>query len=107
MLTPVADPQWLQVDLGPVRQIYRVTLGVNAAASDIFGCAASLAADPDMCAALDRHVATLPASRQADPSQYYKAAPANHYARFWDDVAGRSSFISHDDPQWLLVAVGW
>ncbi|KPI27510.1 hypothetical protein OV320_5558 [Actinobacteria bacterium OV320] len=63
LLTPVADPQWLQVDLGPVRQINRVTLGVNAATSDIFGCAASLAADPDMCAALDRHVATLPASR--------------------------------------------
>ncbi|MGW6920311.1 hypothetical protein ACWGA9_03350 [Streptomyces sp. NPDC054950] len=49
----------------------------------------------------------LLASRQADPSQYCKAAPANHCARFWDDVAGRSSFISRDDPQWLLVAVGW
>ncbi|MFI1920689.1 beta-1,3-glucanase family protein [Streptomyces sp. NPDC020377] len=100
---------------------YAQSVGVNAATSDIFGCAASLAADPDMCAALNRHVATLPASQQADPSQYYKAAPANYYARFWhdnaisnlaygfpyDDVAGRSSFISHGDPQWLLVAVGW
>ncbi|MEU9307279.1 beta-1,3-glucanase family protein [Streptomyces sp. NPDC048256] len=100
---------------------YAQSVGVNAATSDIFGCAASLAADPDMCAALNRHVATLPASQQADPSQYYKAAPANYYAKFWhdnaidslaygfpyDDVAGRSSFISHSDPQWLLVAVGW
>jgi hypothetical protein len=100
---------------------YAQSVGVNAATSDIFGCAASLASNPDMCAALNRHVATLPASQQADPSQYYKAAPANYYAKFWhdnainnlaygfpyDDVAGQSSFISHSNPQWLLVAVGW
>jgi hypothetical protein len=100
---------------------YAQSVGVNAATSDIFGCAASLAGNPDMCAALNRHVATLPASQQADPSQYYKAAPANYYAKFWhdnalnhlaygfpyDDVAGQSSFISHGNPQWLLVAVGW
>ncbi|MYW46683.1 beta-1,3-glucanase family protein [Streptomyces sp. SID161] len=100
---------------------YAQSVGVDAATSDIFGCAASLAAAPDMCAALNRHVATLPASQQGDPAQYYKAAPANYYARFWhdnalnhlaygfpyDDVAGQSSFISHGDPQWLLVAVGW
>ncbi|MFF8592360.1 beta-1,3-glucanase family protein [Streptomyces sp. NPDC015220] len=100
---------------------YAQSVGVNAATSDIFGCAASLAGNPGMCAALNRHVATLPASQQADPAQYYKAAPANYYARFWhdnainhlaygfpyDDVAGQSSFVSHGDPQWLLVAVGW
>ncbi|MFG3203829.1 beta-1,3-glucanase family protein [Streptomyces sp. NPDC048192] len=100
---------------------YAQSAGVNAATSDIFGCAASLAGNPDMCAALNRHVATLPASQQADPSQYYKAAPANYYAKFWhdnainhlaygfpyDDVAGQSSFVSHSNPQWLLVAVGW
>ncbi|MEU3246986.1 MULTISPECIES: beta-1,3-glucanase family protein [unclassified Streptomyces] len=100
---------------------YAQSVGVNAATSDIFGCAASLAADPDMCAALNRHVATLPASQQSDPAQYYKAAPANYYAKFWhdnainhlaygfpyDDVAGQSSFVSHGNPQWLLVAVGW
>ncbi|MFF1407030.1 beta-1,3-glucanase family protein [Streptomyces sp. NPDC058294] len=100
---------------------YAQSVGVNAATSDIFGCAASLASNPDMCAALNRHVATLPASQQADPTQYYKTAPANYYAKFWhdnainhlaygfpyDDVAGQSSFISHGSPQWLLVAVGW
>ncbi|MFF2382198.1 beta-1,3-glucanase family protein [Streptomyces sp. NPDC058108] len=100
---------------------YAQSVGVNAATADIFGCAASLAANPDMCAALNRHVATLPASQQADPAQYYKAAPANYYAKFWhdnainhlaygfpyDDVAGQSSFVSHGNPQWLLVAVGW
>lgn len=100
---------------------YAQSVGVNAATSDIFGCAGSLAANPDMCAGLNRHVATLPASQQSDPAQYYKAAPGNYYAKFWhdnainnlaygfpyDDVAGQSSFISHGDPQWLLVAVGW
>ncbi|MCT9007326.1 beta-1,3-glucanase family protein [Streptomyces rhizosphaerihabitans] len=100
---------------------YAQSVGVSAATSDIFGCAASLAGNPNMCAALNRHVATLPASQQGDPAQYYKAAPANYYAKFWhdnainnlaygfpyDDVAGQSSFISHGNPQWLLVAVGW
>ncbi|MET7916728.1 beta-1,3-glucanase family protein [Streptomyces avermitilis] len=100
---------------------YAQSVGANAATSDIFGCAASLAGNPDMCAALNRHVATLPASQQADPAQYYKAAPANYYAKFWhdnainrlaygfpyDDVASQSSFISHSNPQWLLIAVGW
>ncbi|MES4893165.1 beta-1,3-glucanase family protein [Streptomyces sp. NPDC096012] len=113
------DPQWLQVDLGFTA--YAQSAGVDAATSDIFGCAASLAGNPGMCAALNRHVSTLPASQQADPSQYYTAAPANYYAKFWhdndinhlaygfpyDDVAGQSSFISHGNPQWLLVAVGW
>ncbi|MEU0436098.1 beta-1,3-glucanase family protein [Streptomyces sp. NPDC006290] len=100
---------------------YAQSVGVSAATSDIFGCAAALAGNPDMCAALNRHVAALPASQQGDPAQYYKAAPANYYAKFWhdnainnlaygfpyDDVAGQSSFISHGNPQWLLVAVGW
>ncbi|MEW2165315.1 beta-1,3-glucanase family protein [Streptomyces sp. NPDC007084] len=100
---------------------YAQSVGVNAATSDIFGCAAALAGNPDMCAALNRHVATLPSSQQGDPAQFYKAAPANYYAKFWhdnainslaygfpyDDVAGQSSFISHGNPQWLLVAVGW
>ena len=44
-----------------------------------------------------------------------------YYAKFWhdhainklaygfpyDDVAGQSTFISHANPQYLLVAVGW
>ncbi len=100
---------------------YAASVGVTAATSDIFGCAASLAGDPAMCAALNRHVATLPQSQWSDPTRYYQAAPANYYARFWhdhainrlaygfpyDDYAGQSSFISHGSPQYLLVAVGW
>ncbi|HEY2672532.1 MAG TPA: discoidin domain-containing protein [Rugosimonospora sp.] len=100
---------------------YAASVGVNAPTSDITGCAGVLANNPGECAALNRHVAQLPQSQWSDPSQYYLAAPANYYAKFWhdnainhlaygfpyDDYAGQSSFISHGSPQWLLVAVGW
>jgi F5/8 type C domain/Beta-1,3-glucanase len=95
--------------------------GINASTSDIFGCAGVLANDPGHCAALNRHVAERPQSDWSTPSLYYLAAPANYYAKFWhdhainklaygfpyDDYAGQSSFISHGNPQWLIVAVGW
>ncbi|GAA3736659.1 beta-1,3-glucanase family protein [Streptomyces tremellae] len=100
---------------------YAQSVGVNETTQYIFGCAGSMGGDPDMCAALNRHVAQLPASQQSDPSQYYKAGPANYYAKFWhdhainnlaygfpyDDVAGQSSYISHGNAQWLEVAVGF
>jgi hypothetical protein len=100
---------------------YASANGVNAATSDIFGCAGILAADPGRCAALNRHVIDRPQSDWSTPSLYYQAAPANYYAKFWhdhainklaygfpyDDYAGQSSFISHGNPQWLIVAVGW
>ena len=57
------------------------------------GCAGSLASDPDMCAALNRHVATLPAAQQSDPSQYYTVGPANYYAKFWHDNAINSVVV--------------
>jgi hypothetical protein len=100
---------------------YANSFGVNEPTSNIFGCAGSLAANPTMCAALNRHVAGLTTAQQSDPTQYYLAAPANYYAKFWhdnginhlaygfpyDDFAGQSSFISHGNPQWLEIAVGW
>ncbi|HEY7484859.1 MAG TPA: beta-1,3-glucanase family protein [Streptosporangiaceae bacterium] len=100
---------------------YAASIGVSATTPQVTGCAGPLAQDPGRCAALNRHVAQLPQSQWSDPSQYYKAAPANYYAKFWhdhainhlaygfpyDDYAGQSSFISHGNPQYLLVAVGW
>jgi hypothetical protein len=100
---------------------YANSVGVNEPTSNIFGCAGSLAGNPDMCAALNRHTAHLPPAQWQDPARYYLAAPANYYAKFWhdhaidrlsygfpyDDVAGQSSFVSHGNPQYLLVAVGW
>jgi hypothetical protein len=100
---------------------YASTVGISAATSDIFGCAAGLASQPQQCAALNRHTADLPQSQWETVSNYYRAPPANYYAKFWhdhainklaygfpyDDVASQSSFISHGSPQYLLVAVGW
>ena len=89
--------------------------------AQIFGCGGTLAANPPLCAGLNRHVAQLPAAQQSDPTQFYKAAPANYYAQFWhqnsingkqygfpyDDDAGQSSDISVNNPQYMVVAVGW
>ncbi|WP_433043987.1 discoidin domain-containing protein [Dactylosporangium sp. CS-033363] len=100
---------------------YAQQFGINAPTSDIFGCAGVLANDPGNCAALNRHVRERPQSDWSTPSLYYLAAPANYYAKFWhdhainklaygfpyDDYAGQSSFVSHGNPQYLLVAVGF
>ncbi|KAB8140075.1 coagulation factor 5/8 type domain-containing protein [Chloroflexia bacterium SDU3-3] len=101
---------------------YASSVGVTGASVfDIFACAGVLRENAAMCSALNRHVAHLPQSQWGDASQYYKAGPANYYAKFWhdhslnamaygfpyDDYAGYSSFISHDNPQYLLLAIGW
>jgi hypothetical protein len=100
---------------------YASSVGVNEPAGNIFGCGGSLGSNPDECAALNRHTAQLPTAQQQTPSNFYLAAPANYYAKFWhdnainnlaygfpyDDVAGQSSFISHGNPQYLIVAIGW
>jgi hypothetical protein len=87
---------------------------------------------PNLSAAIYRHVGavsgTFDASGKllnqklwADSSAFYSAAPADYYARFWhahalggkaygfpyDDVGGYSSYISHTNPQYMLVAIGW
>jgi Beta-1,3-glucanase len=89
--------------------------------AQVFGCGGTLAQNPPLCAALNRHVAKLPAAGQANPANFYKSVPANFYADFWhknaidgkqygfpyDDDAGQSSDISVANPQYLIVAVGW
>jgi F5/8 type C domain/Beta-1,3-glucanase len=89
--------------------------------AQIFGCGGTLAANPQLCAGLNRHVAQLPSAQQSLPSNFYQAAPANYYAQFWhqnsinaleygfpyDDYAGQSSDISVTNPQYMVVAVGW
>ncbi len=91
-----------------------------------------LGAHPDVSAAIFRHVGATAGSFSpdgklmnhslwADSRTFYTAAPANYYARFWhvhglngkaygfpyDDVGGYSSYVSHQNPQYLLVAIGW
>ena len=89
--------------------------------AQIFGCGGTLSANPTLCAGLNRHVAQLPAAQQSNPANFYQAAPANYYAQFWhqnaingmqygfpyDDDAGQSSDISEQNPQYMVVAVGW
>jgi hypothetical protein len=89
--------------------------------AQIFGCGGTLSANPNLCAGLNRHVAQLPAAQQSNPANFYLAAPANYYAQFWhqnaingmqygfpyDDDAGQSSDISGNNPQYMVVAVGW
>jgi hypothetical protein len=100
---------------------YANSVGVNEPTSNIFGCAGSLAGNPTMCAALNRHTATLPAAQQQDPTKFYSGDPANWYAKFWhdhainhlaygfpyDDVAGQAAYASVQNPQWMEIAVGW
>nr|WP_296063521.1 beta-1,3-glucanase family protein [uncultured Actinoplanes sp.] len=100
---------------------YAAAHGINAITSDVFGCAGVLASQPQQCAALNRHTIDLPQPQWETVSNFYRAPPANYYAKFWhdhalgrlaygfpyDDVAGQSSFVSHGSPQYLLVAVGW
>jgi hypothetical protein len=91
-----------------------------------------LASYPDVSAAIFRHVGAVSGTFDAtgklldqklwaDGASFYAAAPSDYYALFWhthglggkaygfpyDDVGGYSSFISHTNPQYLLVAIGW
>jgi hypothetical protein len=91
-----------------------------------------LGAYPDLSAAIFRHVGAAAGNFNtngtiknqalwADPATFYTAAPAMYYAKFWhdnaydgkaygfpyDDVGGYSSYISHANPQYMLVAIGW
>jgi hypothetical protein len=87
---------------------------------------------PDLSAAIFRHVGDvkgtfdpsgtlLSKTLWSDPTTFYTAAPMDYYARFWheraingkaygfpyDDVGGYSSYISHSNPQYMMVAIGW
>jgi hypothetical protein len=118
IIAPGSDPTFRP---GGVNAGYFTAYSGGIPTADVFGCAGVLANDPARCAALNRHVVGLPPADQQNPSRFYQASPANWYAKFWhdraigglaygfpyDDYADQSSFVSHGDPQWLLVAVGW
>jgi hypothetical protein len=87
---------------------------------------------PDLSAAIYRHVGAVAGSFDASgklvdkklwtsSATFYQTAPANYYAAFWhlhaidgkaygfpyDDVGGYSTYISHSDPAYMMVAIGW
>ena len=91
-----------------------------------------LGAYPDISAAIYRHVGSEAGTFSSDgkllnhdlwkdSSTFYIDAPADYYAQFWhdnalsgraygfpyDDVGGYSTYISHTNPQYLLIAIGW
>ncbi|GAA0588927.1 hypothetical protein GCM10010172_87380 [Paractinoplanes ferrugineus] len=115
ILSPGGDPEF---KAGGKYANYFASYTKAASTSDILGCAGPLGSSPNECAQLNRHVTAANASKT---SAYYRAAPANFYAKFWhdnaiggraygfpyDDVNAQSSYISHSDPQYLLVAVGF
>lgn len=79
-----------------------------------------LALEAQLCAAINRHVATN-VSQWNTPSAYYQAAPANYYAAFWhkvginglaygfsyDDVNSQSSTITTGVPEHMAFGLGW
>lgn len=85
---------------------------------DIFRCDNSVT-DASVCAAINRHVYT--SSDWNNVANYYQAAPANYYAKFWhdhsidhlaygfayDDVNGQSTYLEVGNPKGLLIRVGW
>jgi hypothetical protein len=78
------------------------------------------AADPIVCASLNRHVYNED-SKLNNPDEYYKESPANFYAEFWhnhsidklaygfcyDDVNQQAAYLEVGSPQALIVRVGW
>ena len=91
-----------------------------------------LSSYPDVSAAIFRHVGDaagsftpdgklMNKSLWADATTFYQAAPRDDYAAFWhrhalggkaygfpyDDVGGYSSYVSHANPQYMMVAIGW
>lgn len=88
--------------------------------TDILGGENYLAQNPQIDAAINRHVYTDSANWN-NPGAYYQAGPANYYAKFWhdhnigrlaygfpyDDVNGQASYLEIGAPKGLIVRVGW
>ncbi len=79
------------------------------------------AADPNTCAAINRHVFTQAQSTWGNIYGYYLTAPANYYSWFWhrhainelaygfcyDDVNQQAAYFSQPSPKGLIIRVGW
>ncbi len=78
------------------------------------------AADPKICAALNRGVYTDPA-HWANSDYFYQLTPSNFYSKFWhdhsidglsygfcyDDVNNYAAYLEHNNPVRLVITVGW
>lgn len=102
---------------------YLTSLAISGATTNqVFSCAGTpFGSNAALAGAVNRHVAQLPQAQWTDVTQYYKAAPANFYAKFWhehsvdnkcygfayDDAEGQAAYTSHASPQYLIIAVGY
>lgn len=85
---------------------------------DILRCDGALT-DAATAAAINRHVYTT--NNWNNVSNYYNAAPANYYAKFWhdysinnlaygfpyDDVNGQAAYLEVGNPKGLIIRVAW
>ncbi|WP_342566125.1 glycoside hydrolase family 64 protein [Paenibacillus sp. FSL R7-0345] len=85
---------------------------------DILRCDGALT-DAATAAAINRHVYTT--SNWNNVANYYNAAPANYYAKFWhdhsinglaygfpyDDVNGQAAYLEAGNPKGLIIRVAW
>lgn len=85
---------------------------------DILRCDGALT-NAQACAAINRHVYTD--SNWNIVGNYYKATPANYYAKFWhdhsinglaygfayDDVNGQAAYLEIGDPKGMILRVAW
>jgi hypothetical protein len=87
----------------------------------VFRCNGPLATEPEKSAILNRHVGTRDKADWRNSKYFYLQGPANYYAQFlhdrsmhnraygfaYDDFAEQAAYLSHQQPKYLLVAIGW
>jgi hypothetical protein len=102
---------------------YLKQLGIAATPTRmVFACEGNpFGSDAQLAGAVNRHVAHLPKSEWLKAENFYRAAPANYYAKFfhdvsfsekaygfaYDDAAGYAAYTSCNKPKTLIVAVGF
>lgn len=88
----------------------------------VFACEGTpFGTDAQLAGAVNRHVAHLPKSEWGKAENFYQAAPANYYAKFfhevgfaekaygfaYDDAAGYAAYTSCNKPKTLIIAIGF
>jgi hypothetical protein len=101
---------------------YLAQIGQSATTEQVFSCSGNpFGSNAQLAGAVNRHVAHLPQAQWKDSTQYYKAAPANFYAKYWhdnsfgwkcygfayDDAEQQAAYTEHSGPQYLIIAIGY
>ena len=88
----------------------------------VFACEGTpFGSNAQLAGAVNRHVAHLPKTEWLKPENFYKAAPANYYAKFfhdisfgekaygfaYDDAEGMAAYDACAKPRTLIIAIGY